>query len=546
VYTTSRREFVKQIGQGMAGATLFPALGASAGPSSRDLKPGGPAKPNFVIIVADDMGYSDAGCYGGEIATPNLDALAAGGLRFTQFYSTGRCWPSRSCLLTGFYAQQVRMDPPQGRLPVWARLLPHHLKPLGYRCYHSGKWHVDGAPKPVADGGFDRSYLLHDHDRNFYPRNHWLDDRPLPPVAPDAGYYTTTAFTDRALEFLDQHTAQRGAAPFCLYLAYTVPHFPLQAPAEDIACYRGRFDGGWDAARDARWRRLKKSGLVNCALSPLESGCKPPWNLTPEQLAERIGAGESPFAVPWDRLTDEQRRFQAAKMEIHAAMIDRMDREIGRVLGCLKQTGAFENTVIMFVSDNGASAEQIIRGDGHEKDAVAGSAKTYLCLGPGWSSASNTPFRRHKSWVHEGGIASPMIVHWPGGIAGRGELRQAPGHFVDVLPTVVELAGGRTETVLNAPGTPPLAGRSFAGALARDCALPRDYLYFHHLDNCALRVGDLKLVRAGKDAPWELYDLAADRCEQRNLAAQQPDRVREISGRWEKIEAEFRAQAGGP
>ena len=537
--TTSRRDFLKRIGLGAAGAVLLPQLGCGAGAG-----PG--AKPNFVIIVADDMGFSDAGCYGGDIATPHLDGLAADGLRFTQFYSTGRCWPSRSCLMTGYYAQQVRMDPPQGLLPKWARLLPHHLKPLGYRCYHSGKWHVNGAPKPVADGGFDRSYVLHDHNRNFFPQDHWLDDVPLPPVPRDAGYYTTTAFTDRALEFLGEHTAQHAAAPFCLYLAYTVPHFPLQAPAEDIARYRGKFDAGWDVAHAARWQRVKKSGIVNCANAPLEADCKPPWNLTPEQLAQQIGAGEAPRAVPWQTLNDEQRRFQAAKMEVHAAMIDRMDREIGRVIARLKQMDAFDNTVVLFVSDNGASAEQIIRGEGHDKASVPGSAQSFLCLGPGWSSASNTPFRRHKSWVHEGGIASPLIVHWPRGFAARGELRHAPGHFVDVLPTLVELAGGRPETVLTAPGTPPLPGRSFAAALATDCAVPRDCIFFHHLENCALRVGDLKLVRAGKAAPWEFYDLATDRCEQHDLAAAQPEKVKELAARWEQLEAEFRKQAGPP
>ncbi len=541
--TTSRRDFLKRIGLGAAGLTLaFPRLGKSAESTFQGLEKGG--KPNFVIIVADDMGYSDAGCYGGEINTPNLDALAANGLRFSQFYSTGRCWPSRTCLMTGYYAQQLRADPPQGPFPKWARVLPHHLKPLGYRCYHSGKWHLNGAPKVCADGGFDHSYVLHDHDRNFYPHRHELDDQPLPPVAPDAGYYTATAFADRALEFLGEHTAQHKAAPFCLYLAFTVPHFPLQAPAEDIARYRGKFAGGWDGARDARWQRLKQAGLINCALAPLETDCVPPWNLKPEELKNQIGTGEAGRAVPWKVLTDEQRSFQATKMEIHAAMIDRMDREIGRVIERLKQMGVLENTVIMFVSDNGASAEQIIRGDKHDKAAAPGSARTFLCLGPGWSSAANTPFRKHKSWVHEGGVASPLIVHWPRGIAARGELRHAPGHFVDVLPTVVELAGGKPEAVLNAPDTPPLPGRSFAAALGRDCPVPRDYIYFHHMDNSALRIGDLKLVRAGKDEPWELYDLATDRGEQHNLAAAQPGKVKELVARWEQLEADFRKQAG--
>lgn len=538
--TTSRRDFLKLASLGATGAALLPCLG----PSAAGAEPPVTSKPNFLIIVADDMGFSDAGCYGGEIATPQLDALAAHGLRFTQFYSTGRCWPSRSCLMTGFYAQQIHMDPPEGRLPTWTRLLPHHLRPLGYRCYHSGKWHISGAPKPVADGGFDRSYVLHDHNHNFYPRDHWLDDQPLPPVKQDAGYYTTTAFTDRALEFLTEHAAQHHADPFCLYLAYTVPHFPLQAPAGDIARYRGKFDAGWDAARAARWQRLRQQGLVNCGLSALESAVVPPWNLKPDELAQQIGPGEAPHAVPWQELDAEQKRFQATKMEIHAAMIDRMDREIGRVLEHLKQMDAFENTVILFVSDNGASAEQIIRGDGHDQAAPAGSGKTFLCLGPGWSSAANTPFRRHKTWVHEGGIASPLIVHWPRGIAARGELRHTPGHFVDVLPTLVELAGGRPEAVLNNPATPPLPGHSLVPALAKDCEVSHDHIYFHHLDNCALRIGDRKLVRAGKDAPWELYDVSHDRCEQDNLAARQPEQVRELATRWAQLDAEFNREAG--
>ncbi len=500
-------------------------------------------RPNFLIIVADDMGFSDAGCYGGEIRTPNLDRLAAGGLRFTQFYSTGRCWPSRSCLLTGYYAQQINMDPPQGKLPAWAKLLPHYLKPLGYRCYHSGKWHIRNAPRPVQDGGFDRSYILLDHDRHFYPQDHWLDDKPLPPVKRSTPYYDATVVADRAVQFLTEHTQEHRAKPFCLYLAFIEPHFPLQAPAEDIARYRDQFDAGWDAARTGRWQRLTQAGVVNCGLAPLEPEVVPSWNLAPAQLARRIGPGEAPRAVPWTELTDAQRRFQAAKMEVHAAMVDRMDREIGRVLAQLKAMDADDNTVVLFMSDNGASAEQIIRGDGHDMSAPPGSGPTFLCLGPGWSSAANTPFRLHKSWVHEGGIASPLIVHWPRGLAVRGELRHAPGHFVDVLPTVMELASGGAVTGNSAPAAPPWAGRSLTPAFKQDSPLPREFLYFHHLDNMALRVGDWKLVRAGKNADWELYDLSKDRCEQKNLAGSMPDKVREMAAVWEGHEREFRQQA---
>ncbi|HUS91264.1 MAG TPA: arylsulfatase [Phycisphaerae bacterium] len=537
----SRRGFLRRIAAAGAGAVGWPlarVAAAAAGPAAR--------RPNFLVIVADDMGYSDAGCYGGEIATPNLDKLAAGGLRFTQMYSTARCWPSRTCILTGYYAQQVRMDPPKGRLPAWCRLVPHHLKPLGYRCYHSGKWHIRGAPKPVADGGFDRSYKLDDQDRFFSPRSHSLDDQPLPAVQPDSGYYATVAIADRAIEQLKEHAAKHADRPFFHYLAFTCPHFPLHALREDIARYRGRYEQGWDAVRKARWRRMRDAGLIDCELSALQGDIKPGWNLPPEQLQERIGPGEAARAVPWASLTDDQKAHQATKMAIHAAMIDRMDREVGRVLEQVRAMGAFENTVVMFVSDNGASAEQIIRGEKHEKAAPPGSWRSYLCLGPGWSTAANTPFRLHKSWVHEGGISSPWIVHWPAGLKARGELRHNPGHFVDLLPTVLELAGGKPTPTWKHLTVPPLAGRSLAPALAKDGTVEHEFLYFHHIGNRAIRVGDWKLVALGGKGPWELYNLRADRGESKDLAAEHPEKVRELSEAWQRHEADFRRLADAP
>ncbi len=515
---------------------LAPGAKAAKAPAAK-------RRPNFLVILADDMGYSDAGCYGGEIATPNLDALAAGGVRMTQMYSTGRCWPSRACILTGYYAQQVRMDPPRGRMPAWTRLAPHHLKPLGYRCYHSGKWHVRGAPKPVADGEFDRSYFLSDQDRFFSPRRHARDDRALPPVKPEKGYYATTAIADRAVEHLKAHAADHADTPFFQYLAFTCPHFPLHALQKDIARYRERYAQGWDAVRTARWQRMRKMGLVNCDLSPLRPAVKPGWNLPEDQLRKRIGQGEAARAVPWDKLTDTQKAFQATKMAIHAAMIDRMDREIGRVLDQVKAMGAFDNTVILFISDNGASAEQIIRGDMHDPSAAPGSWRSYLCLGPGWSTAANTPFGYHKSWVHEGGIASPMIAHWPAGLADTGTLRHTPGHFVDLLPTMVELAGGTVTRRWQGKPAPPLAGRSLAGVLTKGAPVEREFLFFHHSGNRAIRVGDWKLVSAGRRGPWELYDLRTDRSEATDLAAKHPDKVRELSEVWTKHEKAFRKMA---
>jgi arylsulfatase A-like enzyme len=523
--TVSRRDF---LGTAAAGAFALRPAGATR-------------KPNFLVIVADDMGFSDAGCYGGDIATPNLDRLAAGGIRFTQFYSAGRCWPSRTAILTGYYPQQVNMDPPRGKLPSWARVLPHYLKPAGYRCYHAGKWHLTTAPHPVGDGGFHRSYCIEDHDRFFSPKEATLDDRDLPPVPDGSGFYLTSTIADYGIQFLREHQSQHAADPFLLYLCFTSPHFPLHAMQKDIDKYRETFLDGWDAARQRHWERMRRMKLVNCSLSRMEPDVVPDWNLPEAALHERIGPGEAGHAVAWDSLTAAQKRFQATKMAIHAAMVDRMDQEIGRVLDQLRGMEAFENTVVFFVSDNGASAEQLIRGDGNDMTAAPGSAKTFLCLGPGWSTASNSPFRLHKSWVHEGGISSPLIVHWPAGLKARGELRHNPGHFMDLLPTILDLAGLQ-------PG--PTPGRSLAPAFGKDGAVAHEYIYFHHLENKALRCGDWKLVskggQKGPAGPWELYDLSRDRCEEVDLAAKYPERVRTMAELWEKTERAFREQAGAP
>lgn len=502
--------------------------------------PDGPAKPNIVVILADDLGFSDIGCYGSDIASPNVDRLAMGGLRFIQFYNTARCWPTRGALLTGYYPQQIHMDPPRGRLPQWALTLPQRLRPLGYRSYHSGKWHVHGAPRPVGDAAFDHSYQLEDHNRNFNPLNHLEDDRPLPPVAKQSGYYTTTVFADHAIRCLKEHAEKYAKQPFFSYLAFTVPHFPLQAPAEDIARYRNHYLKGWDQIRNERWQNLRKMGIVNCALAPLEPAFTPRY-FKPEVL-QTLGPGEIEHAVPWDRLTDAQKQYQATKMAIHAAMIDRMDREIGRVLEQLRAMEAWDNTVIFFLSDNGTDATLMVRGDGHDRSAAPGSAGSFLCLGPGWSSAGNTPFRRHKVWTHEGGISTPLIVHWPKGIAAHGELRHDVGHVIDIVPTLLELAGARLEL---ATGVPPLPGRSLVPAFAKDGSVTRDNVFFNHEGNHALRIGDYKLVSAREDrSVWELYDLAGDRCEQHNLAALQPDRVRKMAERWQQLQDEFARNAG--
>jgi len=495
-------------------------------------------KPNFVVILADDMGYSDAACYGGDIDTPNLDKLAAGGLRFTQAYSTARCGPSRNCLLTGYYAQQTAADVmTPGNVPEWTRFMPEHLHPHGYRSYHSGKWHIRF--KALREGaGFDRSFMLLDENRYFTPRLLHLNEQPLPAIKPDEKFYLTNAIGEHSVRFLQHHEAEYPTDPFFLYMAFTSPHFPLHALREDIEHYRDRFSEGWDVARKKRFERMRRMGLINCELSPLEPGERPDWSTPDSELLAKIGPGEVTRAVPWSSLNAEQKKVQRTKMAIHAAMITCMDRQIGRVVEQLRSTNQLDNTVILFLSDNGASAEQIIRADGHNSSAPPGSGKSYLCLGPGWASAANTPFRLHKSYVHEGGIASPLIVHWPAGIRDKGALRHDPCHFIDALPTLVSLAGGNPATAAR-QGAPPLPGRNLTPSFAKNGTVTREYLYFNHSNNRAIRAGDWKLVATGRSGPWELYDLRKDRAEQRNLISEQPDRARKLSQLWQDRDTEF-------
>jgi arylsulfatase A-like enzyme len=494
-----------------------------------------PRKPNIILVLADDMGFSDAGCYGGEIATPTLDGLASGGLRFTQMYSTARCWPSRSCLMTGYYPQQVGRDKTNGYFPRWARLAPQYLKPAGYRTYHSGKWHVTGK-WPVKDAQFDRSYYLGSQFGFFSAREHYLDDQPLPNLASDSGYYTTKEVANRAIDFLSAHPKED---PYFLYLCFTAPHFPLHALPEDIAAQRGRYDEGWDVIRNRRYQRLRQQRIVNHSLPSLDPTYFPHWNLSEADLLSKLGPGEVGRAVPWKSLNAAQRRFQARKMEIHAAMIARMDIELARVLAQAKQAGDWDNTLVIFLSDNGASAEIMVRGDGHDQQAPMGSAATHLCLGPGWSSAANTPFRLHKYWNHEGGISSPAIFHWPAAIKSRGALRHNPCHFTDMLPTFLDLAQASPAMQHNNLTPPKFPGQSLRPLFEKDGALPHDYIYFRHEDNRGLRQGNWKIVAAGENAAWELYDLSEDRGESRNLAAKLPERLNQLKSLWEKQDRQW-------
>ena len=493
------------------------------------------APPNVVIILADDLGYSDLGCYGGDIATPQLDSLAKNGVRFTQFYNTARCWPSRGALMTGYYAQQIHRDGlpelgggGQGIRQQWARLLPDFLKPAGYRSYHSGKWHIDGK---VLDGGFDRSLDMKNQGNYFTAAGNSIDDVPVKPPANEKGYYASIAVADHAIGCLKDHAANHKDKPFFHYIAFIAPHFPLHALPQDIAKYRDKYLAGWEAMRDARFSRQKAMGITNTTLSALEREVGPPYAF-PDAMA-KLGPGEVNRPLPWSELTEAQRHFQATKMAIHAAMVDRMDQEIGRIIAQLKAMNAFENTLILFASDNGASAEIMVRNGGHDPLADPGSAATYLCLGPGFSSACNTPHRRHKTWVHEGGISSPLIAHWPAGISAKDELRHTPSHVIDIVPTVLELTGTQKPKEWKGEPIPEAPGRSLVRAFAKDETIARDSLWWLHEGNKAIRMGDWKLV-AAKDDPWELYDLTTDRAEQHNLAAKMPDKVKELEQAWQR------------
>jgi len=492
-------------------------------------------KPNILVILADDLGYSDLGCYGSEIATPNLDALAKDGVRFTQFYNTARCWPTRAALLSGYYAQQIHRDAlptvrggVMGKRQVWAPLVPQFLAQAGYRSYHSGKWHIDGK---VLDAGFEKSFNIASPGNYFTTAGGHVNDVPVKSVQVGDEHYITITTADHAIQCLKDHAAETPDKPFFQYIGFHAPHFPLHALPQDIAKYRDKYLEGWDMLREQRYQRQVLMRLVHTNLSVLEKDVGPPAPFP--NYREKLGDGEILQPLPWTELTDEQRRFQATKMAIHAALVDRMDLEIGRIIAQLKAMNAFDNTLILFASDNGASAEVMVRDGGHDKNAAPGSAASYLCLGPGFSSACNTPFRRHKTWVHEGGISTPLIAHWPKGIAEKNKLRHTPAHVIDIVPTILELAGVEKPTEWQGVKVPPAPGKSLVPALKSDVTIEREGLWWMHEGHRAARCGDWKIVSlSGKD--WELYDLSKDRAEQHDQAQSQPETLAKLVKFWQE------------
>jgi arylsulfatase len=518
----------------------FIALSASAaGFSGQPLR-----RPNILLVVADDLGFSDLGCYGGEINTPQLDALAANGPRFTQFYTTARCCPSRASILSGQYPHKVGighmvtdMGHPgyRGRLSENAVTIAEVVKSAGYRTFMSGKWHL-GTPDPTRHG-FEQYFGTLISAQSFWDQSQYLR---LPQGAEARHYsqeafYGTDALTDYALEFL-QNARTTPDRPWFLYLAYNAPHFPLQARPEDIAKYRTRYTTGWDQLRQERLARMKELRLVSRA-TPLS----PRSNYT--NFGETI-TEENP---PWDSLQEDRRADLAVRMAIYAAMVDRMDQNIGRVTANLRARGELDNTLILFLSDNGACAEWDPYGFDvssspdnvlHRGDNLArmGSRGTYHSVGSGWANASNTPWRMYKHYSHEGGISTPCIAHWPAGFRRRNAIESVPTHLIDLMPTIVEASGAQYPDKVDARQIPPMAGTSLFPAL-RGKRLPERTLFFEHEGTRAVRDGRYKLT-ALRGGPWKLYDMKRDRTELEDLADQHPQRVAQMAKKWDTWAAE--------
>jgi len=510
-----RRNFLCRLSAGAA-ATALPGL-TGCGPGVEERA----RRPNIVLMMADDMGFSDIGCYGSEIDTPNLNRMAQQGVRFTQFYNTARCCPTRASLLTGLYQHQAgighmvqdRGFPAyQGHLNDSCVTIAEALKPAGYSTLMSGKWHVgEERPHWPTDRGFDEYFGLISGASSFWRvdegRTMAVDDQPYTP--PEDGFYMTDAFTTNACDMIGQHAGAPN--PFFLYLPFTTPHWPLHAHAQDIEKYRGKYASGWDELRRQRHERMIELGIV-----------RPEWQLTPRD--ERAPA--------WEEVEDKEARD--LKMAVYAAQVDNMDQNIGRVLAKLEETGMADNTLILFLADNGGCAEEINRST--VPGTPPGPVDSYLSYGLPWANASNTPFRLYKHWVHEGGISTPLIAHWPAGIAPElnNTLTDEPGHLIDLMATCVDLAEADYPAEFNGNPITPLEGKSLRPVLETGKREPHEAIYWEHEGNRAIRQQQWKLVsRFNNNSQWELYDLEADRTEMNDLAEQNPARLTELAEFWQ-------------
>ena len=504
-------------------------------------------RPNIVLILNDDMGYSDIGCYGGEIVTPTLDRLGRAGVRLSRFYNTTRCSPSRASLLTGLHPHQTgigiltgddRPDGYPGSLNHRCVTLAEVLRQAGYVTCLSGKWHLTSQMWTPSDAwptrrGFERFFGTLAGCGSYYrPTTLSRGERDAESEASAPGFFYTDAITGDAEEFVRTQTAREPTRPFFLYLAYTAPHWPLHAHAEDIARYRTTFDAGWDDLREARLRRLVAEGLLPAGTTLSDRDpAQPSWRDTPDHA------------------------WQLTRMRAYAAQIDRMDRGIGRVVAALTAAGALEHTLFFFLSDNGASNETLPFADaegfrrrrsiippstwagaplriGNSPDIEPGPEDTYASYGRAWANLSNTPFRYYKRWVHEGGIATPVIVHWPNGGLKNGSVVKAACQLTDVMPTILDATDASYPRTNNGTDVLPYEGRSLLPAL-RGEPIAEATQYWEHTGNAAIRRGQWKLVRDYPKA-WELYDVVRDRCELNDVAGDHPEVVAELSAAWQQ------------
>ncbi|MGI9303982.1 MAG: arylsulfatase, partial [Gammaproteobacteria bacterium] len=505
-------------------------------------------RPNVLLILNDDMGYSDIGCYGGEIDTPNLDRLARKGLRFSQFYNSPRCSPSRASLLTGLYPHQTGIGiltyptGPEGYAGDLNRncvTIAEVLGAHGYRTCLSGKWHVSSNLVEPTDSwpmqrGFDEFFGTIIGAGSFYHPNTLTrgNDNIEDEAGQDDAFFYTDAISDQAAAYIRGNRANHPDRPFFQYVAYTAPHWPLHAHDEDIAKYKGRFDAGWDQLREARLIRMIEAGIIDTD-----------WRLT----------DRDPSQPAWENA--ENKVWLLRCMEVYAAQVDRMDQGIGRIVEALEETGQLDNTLILFLSDNGACAEDIPEnvaveqlvnelmiarshtrnGEkvvlGNTPEIMPGPENTYQSYGTAWANLSNTPFRLYKHWTHEGGVSTPLICHWPHGIEEPGGLRHTPAHLPDIMATILDITGAQYPEEFAGHRIPPAQGHSLAPVFADDHLSPRP-LFWEHEGNAAVRVGRWKLVRE-YPGPWELYDMEADRTEMTNVADGYPEIVEEFARQYE-------------
>ncbi len=479
-------------------------------------------RPNVIFILVDDMGWSDLGCYGGEIETPHIDQLAQNGIRFTQMYNTAKCFPSRACLLTGVYAQQSGMDKTHSEMKN-AVTLGEVMRDAGYRTLASGKHH---GTENLYDRGFDHYYGLRDGCCNFWNPGfqregeampghkrvrYWcIDEKTYYPYTPeDPNFYATDAFTGEPLKWLDE--SETKSKPFLLYQSYNAPHYPLHAWPEDIAKYKGVYDGGYQEIQRARYQRQVEMGLINPKKTPLS---------------------QNPQPDAWAALPDSEKAAEATRMEIYAAMLDRVDQNIGRLLDKLREQGRLDNTLIFFASDNGACAETTGAKILSEAPEDLGKVASFDTVGENWAIVQNTPFRYYKNYSHEGGICTPFIASWPKGIKKTGGFNHSPAHFIDIMATLVDVGDASYPSYHHGTNITPLLGTSLLPAL-KGKSLKRDHpIFWEWSRGAAIRDGNYKAVRWGED--WELFDISKDRNETRDLAQSRPELLAKLTQQWER------------